>query len=306
MKKPLAVSGWLLAFGVCLTSGCKSAEEKANADAETVKVLMIGNSFSICVLNHLPLLAEDRGVKLDIGSLYIGGCTLERHWANVTNTAADFRPYAYDLYDRGKRIVFQSHRNLREVVAGTKWDIVTIQQGSHESWRKESYHPYGDNLIAKIRELAPQAKIVVQETWSYTPWDKRLAKWGIDQNGMYAKLHAAYGDFAKQYGLQVIPFGTAVQAWRRQLPVKYGENSLGGDVVGGGYEDPKDHFKRNAENKWEPNCDVFHLGRRGEYFQALVWAKALFDVDVSEVGYKPDYVTDDEAALMKKIAMEVK
>ena len=306
MTKLLAVSGWLLASGVCLTSGCKSAEEKANADAETVKVLMIGNSFSICVLNHLPLLAEDRGVKLDIGSLYIGGCTLERHWANVTNTAADFRPYAYDLYDRGKRIVFQSHRNVCEVLAGTKWDIVTIQQGSHESWRKESYHPYGDNLIAKIRELAPQAKIVVQETWSYTPWDKRLAKWGIDQNGMYAKLHAAYGDFAKQYGLQVIPFGTAVQAWRRQLPVKYGENSLGGDVVGGGYEDPKDHFKRNAENKWVPNCDVFHLGRRGEYFQALVWAKALFDVDVSEVGYKPDYVTDDEAALMKKIAMEVK
>ena len=306
MTKLLAVSGWLLALGVCLTAGCKSAEEKANADAETVKVLMIGNSFSICVLNHLPLLAEDRGVKLDIGSLYIGGCTLERHWANMPNTAADFRPYAYDLYDRGKRIVFQSHRNLREVVAGTKWDIITIQQGSHESWRKESYHPYGDNLIAKIRELAPQAKIVVQETWSYTPWDKRLAKWGIDQNGMYAKLHAAYGDFAKQYGLQVIPFGTAVQAWRRQLPVKYGENSLGGDVVGGGYEDPKDHFKRNAENKWVPNCDVFHLGRRGEYFQALVWAKTLFDVDVSEVGYKPDYVTDDEAALMKKIAMEVK
>lgn len=306
MTKLLAVSGWLLASGVCLTSGCKSAEEKANADAETVKVLMIGNSFSICVLNHLPLLAEDRGVKLNIGSLYIGGCTLERHWANVTNTAADFRPYAYDLYVRGKRVVFQSHRNVCEVLAGTKWDIVTIQQGSHESWRKESYHPYGDNLIAKIRELAPQAKIVVQETWSYTPWDKRLAKWGIDQNGMYAKLHAAYGDFAKQYGLQVIPFGTAVQAWRRQLPVKYGENSLGGDVVGGGYEDPKDHFKRNAENKWVPNCDVFHLGRRGEYFQALVWAKALFDVDVSEVGYKPDYVTDDEAALMKKIAMEVK
>lgn len=306
MKKLLAVGCWLFALGVCLTSGCKTAEERANEDAETVKVLMIGNSFSICVLNHLPLLAEDRGVKLNIGSLYIGGCTLERHWANVTNTAADFRPYAYDLYVRGKRVVFQSHRNVCEVLAGTKWDIVTIQQGSHESWRKESYHPYGDQLVAKIRELAPQARIVVQETWSYTPWDKRLAKWGIDQNGMYEKLHAAYGDFAKRYGFQVIPFGTAVQAWRRQLPVRYGENSLGGDVVGGGYEEPRDHFKRNAENRWVPNCDVFHLGRTGEYFQALVWAKALFDVDVSEVGYKPDYVTDDEAKLMRKIAMEVK
>ena len=35
-------------------------------------------------------------------------------------------------------------------------------------------------MIAKIHELAPQAKILVQETWSYTPWDKRLKKWGIE------------------------------------------------------------------------------------------------------------------------------
>ena len=169
--------------------------------------------------------------------------------------------------------------------------------------KSETYSPYGDNLIAKIRELAPQAKIYVQETWSYTPWDKRLAKWGIDQNEMFAKLHGAYGAFAKQHGLEVIPFGSAVQEWRRRLPVKYAENSLGGDVVGGGYQEARDQFKRAADGKWVPNCDVFHLGRRGEYFQALVWAKTLFDVDLENLGYKPDFVSDSDQKLMKDIAM---
>ena len=173
----------LAVASIAFASGCATIEEKANEDCETVKVLMIGNSFSICVLNHLPKIAEESGEKLDLASLYIGGCTLKKHWTNATNvTDRTFRPYRYDRVVRGKRIVDGAKRNVLEVVAGTKWDIVTVQQGSHESWKPESYHPYGDNLIAKIHELAPQAKILMQETWSYTPWDKRLKKGGIDQN----------------------------------------------------------------------------------------------------------------------------
>ena len=280
--------------------GC--ATDKAE---KATKVLMIGNSFSICCLSHLPQVAADRGVDLDLASLYIGGCSLKRHWENVLKDGdEDFKPYRFGRNTLGK--FSQTKMNVCDALRMQKWDIVTIQQASHESWKPESYHPYGDDLIAKIRELAPQAKIVVQETWSYTPWDKRLKKWDIDQNEMYAKLHAAYGAFAKQHGLEVIPFGTAVQEWRNRLPVTYTECSFGGDVVGGGRQDEADHFRRNVNGSWEPNCDVFHLGRKGEYFQALVWAVKLFDVDLNDLDYKPDYVTDDEFKLMKEIAMEVK
>ena len=300
----------LIAAAVIFVWGCKSADEKANEDVETVKVLMIGNSFSICVLNHLPKIAEESGEKLDLASLYIGGCTLQKHWKNatvVTNETGElFRPYRYDRVVRGKRIVDGAKRNVLEVVAETKWDIITVQQGSHESWKPESYHPYGDKLLAKIRELAPQAKILVQETWSYTPWDKRLKKWGIDQNQMYEKLHDAYAAFAQQHQLDVIPFGTAVQAWRKRLPVVYTDHSFGGDVVGGGGQEERDHFKRNVRNEWEPNSDVFHLGRKGTYFQALVWARKLFGADLLKLDYKPEFVSDSDAKLMKEIAMEVK
>jgi hypothetical protein len=124
---------------------------------------------------------------------------------------------------------------------------------------------------------------------------------------MYAKVHAAYGEFAARHGFEVIPMGMAVQEWRRRLPVKYTENSFGGDVVGGRGQAPRDQFKRNADNKWVPNSDLFHLNGRGAYLQALVWTAALFDdADLEKVDYRPDYVSEAEAKLMREIASEAK
>ena len=304
MKKCLVLCVSCLVLGGLSLSGCST--EKAADDERGTKVLMIGNSFSISLLHHLPQVAADRGVELDLASLYIGGCTLERHWSNVLSNDVNqtFRPYKFGRNRFGKYT--ETKMNVCDALRLAKWDIVTIQQGSHESWQPKSYHPYGDDLVAKIRELAPQARIYVQETWSYTPWDKRLARWGIDQNQMYAKLHEAYADFAKRHGLEIIPFGTAVQEWRKRRPVKYTEKSFGGDVVGGGRQEERDHFKRDVNGNWVPNCDVFHLGRRGEFFQALVWAKRLFGVDLGDLGYRPDFVADSDFELMKKIAEDLK
>ena len=283
-------------------SGCQTDD----ADERGTKVLMIGNSFSISCLHHLPQVAADRGIDLDLASLYIGGCSLEKHWGNVLSNDVNraYKPY---LFGRNRFGEYSRRKiNVVEALRLAKWDVVTIQQASHESWKGETYHPWGDQLVAKIRELAPQAKIVVQETWSYTPWDKRLKSWKLDQGEMYAKLHAAYGDFAKGHGLAVIPFGTAIQEWRRRLPVKYTEHSFGGDVVGGRNQTVEDQFKRNLDNTWSPNCDVFHLNEKGEYFQALVWAVCLLDADLGELAYRPDFVSEKEAKLMQEIAEKTK
>ena len=304
MKK-FQVSGFklqvasLLALACLVFSGCSTSKEQ---EEYGTKVLMIGNSFSISLLNQLPQVAADCGVELDLASLYIGGCSLKRHWENVERDGEEgFRPYQFGRNRFGAYT--QGTANVCEALRMEKWDIVTVQQASHESWQAKTNHPYGSLLVAKIRELAPQAMIYVQETWSYTPWDKRLEKWGIDQNQMYEGLHTAYAGFARQCGLAIIPFGTAVQTWRRLKPVKYTENSFGGDVVGGGQQDERDNFKRDMNGKWVPNCDVFHLNRKGEYFQALVWAKTIFGVDVTDLKYKPAFVSDADAKLMREIAM---
>jgi len=275
----------------------------------TRHVLTIGNSFSVDLGKYLPKVAKDQGVKLDLMNLYIGGCSLERHWNNVLSNDVDtaFKPYYFMRNGLGK--FKDGHVNVCDALRAADWDFVTLQQASHLSWKPETYHPWGDNLVRKVRELAPRAKIVLQETWSYTPWDKRLRAWKVDQNEMYAKLHDAYAGFARPYGLAVIPFGTAVQEWRRRLPVKYTENSFGGDVVGGRVDKTKataaEPFRLGADGKWVPTCDVFHLNDRGNYFQALVWAGSLLDIDARAVAFRPEGVTESDAALMRTIAAEL-
>ena len=254
----LAVAAAAVSFGF-------SAE---NADKDKpLKVLMIGNSFSISCLGHLPQVAEASGHRLDLASLYIGGCSLERHWNNVVaaSTNATFKPYRFDRFVDGRRVVEKGAANIPDALVMDKWDVVTVQQCSHKSWDKASYHPWGDNLVAKIRELAPQAKILVQETWSYPPWDKRLKKFGFDQVEMYARLHDAYAAFAKKYGFGIIPVGTAAEICEDR-------NAL--------FTKPDFHFNHEE----------------GEYLQALVWDAAIFGFKINQsCDYRPEGMSDARA-----------
>lgn len=298
------VNGWRrmsrvarVCLGVFLSTAL--CAQGADTVGRELKVLMVGNSFSISNCRCMPRICKEMGLKLELGSLYIGGCSLERHWQNVVAaTNAAFRPYGYSLYRDGAKVKgAPAKANIPEIVKGTKWDVITIQQASHFSWKAETYRPYADNLLKTFKAWCPGAEIVVQETWSYTPWDGRLKTWGIDADAMYGKLHAAYNDYAKANGLRVIPMGAAVQLWRKRLPVVYTENSFGGDVCGSA------KFTQNAGGTWVPKGDVFHLNARGQYFQSLVWTAKLFGADVTACPWRPDFVTEADARLMKATAV---
>ena len=284
-----------------LLSGCATTEK----GPQPTRVLMIGNSFSVSMMRHAPAVADSLALDFDITSLYIGGCSLKKHMDNVRREwNEEHKPYSMTRNIRG---VAQPSRkvNLPEVLKGeVKYDIVTVQQASHDSWRPETYAPWGDDLVRLIRQYQPQAKIYVQETWSYTPFDRRLATWGIGPDEMYDRLHAAYAGFAKRNGLEIIPMGAAVQEWRRRLPVAYTDHSFGGDVVGGRSQKPEDQFKRAHDNTWTLNSDPFHLNEKGEYFQALVWIAKLFHEDVSACEYVPEKLDENDVRLMKEIANE--
>ena len=286
---------------VLLLTGCMMPE----GGHQPTRVLMIGNSFSVSMMKHAPAVADSLALDLDITSLYIGGCSFKRHMDNVKREwNEEHKPYSLTRNIRNKPQTPQKV-NLPEVLKGdVQYDIITVQQASHESWNLATYAPYGDDLVKLIREYQPQAKIYVQETWSYTPFDKRLKNWGIDQNEMYDRLHKAYAEFAKRNGLEIIPMGTAVQKWRKRLPVEYTDHSFGGDVVGGRSQKEEDQFKRTVDNTWMLNSDPFHLSDNGEYFQALVWIAKLFDEDVTYCEYAPEKLDASQLRLMKEIANE--
>src|SRR5574344_1924352 len=282
----------VLAFAGCVGTDTKDAAGQPGVD-RPLKVLMIGNSFSVCVLKQMPQIAADLGCKLDLCSLYIGGCPLVKHAKNLaaTNGAYGVTWNYCGITNKTDAVPFtvgeKSRGDLRPMLAADKWDIVTIQQASHESWKPESYQPYADEVIAAIRELAPQAEIVIQQTWSYCKADKRVCNhadggpgtWGFDQTGMYDRLTASYGALAKAHGFRIIPSGLAVQKFRQARNV----TTAKGDVVGAG-------------------TDTFHFNYKGEYLQALVWAGMLFGKDVTKVAYAPKNIDADLATCLRDCA----
>jgi len=286
-----------------------------------LKVLMIGNSFTASVMHETPNLAKAAGLKLDIVQCGIGGCPFDRHWSNVEKAGEkDFKPYSISesLASEAKR-KFPTKANVTDMLVADKWDVVTIQQASGKSAFYDTYQPYADNLIAKIRELAPQAKIVVQETWSYSPYDGRLAQWKMTPKEMYESLKKAYAQLAGKHGLRTIPTADAVQLFRERLPVDYGTPltraeiaalkepatiDFHGDVTGAS---SWKKGRKERQKDWDEvklRIDGSHLNARGDYLQACVWIGFLFDVDPTTFAYRPASLPEADAKLMRECARD--
>ena len=62
-----------------------------------MNILAIGNSFSQDATHYLAGLAAADGTVMRVYNLYIGGCSLERHWQNIEG---DRRDYQYQLNGR--------------------------------------------------------------------------------------------------------------------------------------------------------------------------------------------------------------
>ena len=305
---------------------CVALAMVSSAFAKQLKVLMIGNSFSVCVLKQMPQCAADAGAVLDLASLHIGGCPLDRHWDNVERSKdANFKPYgiAYSYasvknQEDAPVANLGKTTNIPQALKADKWDIVTIQQASPKSPFPETYEPFAKNLIATIREHAPQAEIVVQQTWSYAPYSDRLKEWKMNPQTMYAAVEAAYAQLATRYGLRVIPAGYAVELYRRKLPVKYAKVLSGkeiaaiakpglidfcGDPVGMSSW-KKDRPGKKDSDKIKLRVDTIHLNGEGHYLQACTWLATLFGCDVAKLKYAPEGLPPERAALMRACAAE--
>ena len=61
-----------------------------NFAATDLKILMIGNSFSICVGRNLPqLVAHENKHSIELTNAYIGGCKFIQHAENLRKAEED-------------------------------------------------------------------------------------------------------------------------------------------------------------------------------------------------------------------------
>ncbi len=168
-----------------------------------MNVLSIGNSFSQDAQRYLHQIANNDGFNLNAFNLYIGGCPLSLHYRNMLSEQS-----AYTLQMNGESTGFMV--SLKEALLNRDWDVVTIQQVSHQAPCYETYQPYLDKILEYVRLCVPKAKIAIHQTWAYEQNSHRLnVELGYNNHvDMFADIERAYEKAFKAVNADlIIPSG---------------------------------------------------------------------------------------------------
>ena len=232
---------------------------------KSIKILAIGNSFSEDAMAYLWQILRAGGVEeVILGNLVIGGCPVSLHADHIVSGAA---AYFYCKNTDGKW-VWMPEKTFDDGLLDEEWDIITLQQASHDSGLPETYARQ-DEILAHIREKCPNpaVRLYWHMTWAYQADSDHWAfpRYGRDQAAMYNAILGAVGTkiLPRDAYAGIIPAGAAVQALRA-TPV--------GDTV---------------------TRDGFHMSEsHGRYTVALVWAQTLCGVDPYAVDWMPEAFAD--------------
>ena len=228
-------------------------------ETKTLKVLAIGNSFSVDAMEYLWDICDSAGYNdVTLGNLYIGGCSLDTHWSNMQSNAS-----AYDYYFNDLGFWNKSQRSIRYALESQDWDIITIQQVSQDSGRPETFKNL-QNILDYINQHKknPDAKIYWHMTWAYQTGSTHsgFANYSKDQIKMYNAITSAAQNILKDYSDidGIIPSGTAIQNLR---------TSYIGDKL---------------------TRDGYHLSySTGRYTAALTWFRTITGESLENVTWYP-------------------
>ncbi|MBE7046826.1 MAG: DUF4886 domain-containing protein [Ruminococcaceae bacterium] len=243
---------------------------------DTIKILGIGNSFSVDSMQYLyPLLKEAGYENVILGNAYIGGCSLETHWGNVEGDKA---AYTYYQNDSG---VWTSTKEAKlfEMIVDQDWDVITLQQNSRNSGNLDTYEDYLTNMINWVNEnkLNKDAKIFWHMTWAYQEGYGGLSSYDNSQMTMYNSIISAVNAKVVPHNefTAIIPVGTVIQNMR---------TSFLGDTL---------------------NRDGTHLNiDYGRLAAGLMWVKVITGADITDFTYNPNpYAITDEIMLVAKEAV---
>ena len=225
-----------------------------------MKILSIGNSFSEDAQRYLAAVGHSLGLEIKCVNACIGGCTLVRHYNNIRSGARD-----YLVQECGTNV--REGATLREIILSDSFDVITLQEASVRSVDYHNFEPYLSELVKYIRDLCPDAKIALHETWGYESESERIKNLGYTAHeDMYASIKEAYAKAMSESGADfLIPSG-------RVMAMLYGEGL-------------------------KIHRDGFHASRGvGRYALALTWVRAICGVSVEDNDFYDfeEEITDEE------------
>lgn len=275
------------------------------AAARTLRLFVIGNSFSNNATHFLPQLAQAGGHELIMRGAQTGGCSFERHWNALE---ADL---AHPGDAKGK---IYGGKSLREIMGAESWDVITTQQYSLHSSDATTYRPFARKLFEHLKAVQPRAEIVLHQTWAYRADASKFGQIGggknaADNREMWEKSRAAYWQVAKEVRARVIPTGDAF--WRVNSDPKWSYRPDAAFDFKGAVKPalPSQTYSLHVGYRWGKDGklgkDANHANVAGEYLGALVWYGFLFGESPEKLAFVPPGIAPEFAAHLRHVAWEV-
>lgn len=249
---------------------------------KSIKILAIGNSFSVDATEYLWNMLNAAGIEeVVIGNLYIGGCSLDTHWSNMSSNS---NAYTFYYNDSGKWET-QTKKSVLYALQLEEWDYITVQQVSQDSGDPSSLGNLQNVLnYVKNNKTNEEAEIYWHMTWAYqtTSHHSNFPDYGNNQMTMYNAIISTAKDHIVGYDMieGIIPAGTAVQ----NLRTSYLDDSL--------------------------SLDTYHMSLgTGRYAVALTWFSFFTGIDARYIDWVPaEYpkIAEDKAAISNAVNMAIK
>ncbi|MBO7408620.1 MAG: DUF4886 domain-containing protein [Paludibacteraceae bacterium] len=269
---------------------------------DTLRVLAIGNSFSIDALEtEFYPVCREAGIELVVGNLYYGGCSLRQH-AEFLDSKAPV--YSYRTIIDDVRTQTDSV-NMLAALDDRRWDIISLQQASHDSGDRTTFEPYLSRLIDSVYAHQPQARLVWHQTWAYQHDAKHpdFPRYQSSQQVMYDSIESC-----TTFALQILNLKSSFL--NLQSPIFNLQSSIPSDraslkqrilnlqspiLVPSG----RAIQRARATSLGDTFCrDGYHLNHLyGRYTAALTWLEALTGYDCRKIRYR---ATDDNGKKMTK------
>lgn len=273
---------------------------------KTVRLLTIGNSFSRNATRWLGDLAAAAGHELVHHQAAIGGGSFAQHWERVL---------LYEKDPNDKKATY-GELSLKQELVAEPWDFVTIQQRSMISHDLATYWPDARKLRDFVAANAPQAELLVHQTWAYRCDDPRFTRPPTEpgepttQKAMYDGLTKAYESIAAELGLRVIPVGRAFSMADTDAQWAYQpDRAFDPDRAVFPALPEQRHslhvgwrWTRDARGKPRLGMDGHHAGVAGEYLGDCVFFEMLFGQSVVDVPYVPEGLDAAYARFLRETA----
>jgi len=191
-------------------------------ECETVKVLMVGNSYAQDTMTYAHEIARADNVNMVCGVLYYGGCTVRQHVDFIKNSKNVYTYFKNGGTDR-------ANVGFLDVLYDEDWDYITIQTGQGEQGLKETFYPYLPWLIAYIENLLPNVEIGLFESWAVPSCyegtgNSRLSKYNDNSQLMYESIISTFADLKQENGVRfVVP---SAEAFYRMNQTEHCDNSV--------------------------------------------------------------------------------